>query len=149
MEKLLVWCREGRLKEARGLVSFHFTIVGIPYTDGEGFRFVCKNGGLEVVQGFWGLLGGVDIHADDDYDFRCACMRGKLELAQWLWSLGGVDIHARDDEAFVSACFCAHLEIARWLLSVDSCVSPFVYENLHHSRLRSWSRARAAWCSWV
>jgi hypothetical protein len=67
--------------------------------------------------------------------------------------LGGVDIHVRNDEAFRSSIgYGGELEVPRWLLSVDSCVSsssPFVHVDVHDARLRSWSRARDAWCSWV
>jgi hypothetical protein len=63
-----------------------------------------------------------------------------------LAGLGGVDIHTYNDLAFWSACRKGRLEIARWLVSVESCLNGKVVHNAH---LRSWSRARAAWCSWV
>jgi hypothetical protein len=47
------------------------------------------------------------------------------------------------------------LEVARWLLSEDSTPRPstsalcFNVDVHVHASLRSWSRARAAWCSWA
>jgi hypothetical protein len=72
-----------------------------------------------------------------------------------LVGLGGVDIHTDNDHAFRIACMFGHLETARWLLTVDSaryasspsCVDKDVH--VHDVRLRRWSRARSAWCSWV
>jgi hypothetical protein len=46
-------------------------------------------------------LGGINIHAEEDYAFRWACQGGHyLLVAQWLYSLGGIGIHTLDDEAF-------------------------------------------------
>jgi ankyrin repeat protein len=63
-------------------------------------------------------MGGVDIHAMDDFAFRKACMNGHIEIARWLVSLGGVDIHEEYDDAFRMACRNGHMEIARWLVSL-------------------------------
>ena len=64
-------------------------------------------------------LGGVDVHADNDFAFRHACGGGHLETARWVLSLGGVNVHAYNDEAFRWACANRHLETARWLVSLD------------------------------
>ncbi len=48
-------------------------------------------------------LGGVDVHAEDEYALRWACGNGHLlvHVVQWLHGLGGMNnVHARNDEAF-------------------------------------------------
>jgi hypothetical protein len=58
--------------------------------------------------------------------FRFACYNGRLEMAQWIYSLGGVDYHAQDEWAFRWACYCGRSDIVWYLLQLgipDSTVS--------------------------
>jgi hypothetical protein len=67
-----------------------------------------------------------------------------------LWGLGGVDIHADQDHAFRGACRNERLEVARWLFNVvPTPCGPSCVMDVRVFRLRIWSKARAAWCSWV
>jgi hypothetical protein len=63
-------------------------------------------------------LGGVDIHAENDFAFRCSFTNGHLELAQWLWSLGDVDMHGENDTVFWLTCNNNYLETAQWFWSL-------------------------------
>jgi hypothetical protein len=60
-----------------------------------------------------------------------------------LVGLGGVNIHALNVYAFWLACGNGELEVARWLLSLE----PTPREASSCVCLRSWSRARSAWCA--
>jgi hypothetical protein len=53
------------------------------------FRRGCEYGHFEMTQWLYGL-GGVNIHARDDYSFRNACSNGHLTVAQWLYELEGI-----------------------------------------------------------
>jgi len=62
----------------------------------------------------------INIHANDEYAFRCAFYHGHLEIAKWLYLLGNeigypVNIHTDNEYAFTSACKNGHLEISKWL----------------------------------
>jgi hypothetical protein len=97
---------------------------------------------LETAQWLIGL-GGVDIHAENDYAFRTACRYGYLESAQWLVGLGGVDVHAENDSALLYACQNRHLEVARWLVcvcGVETKVHPWT-----ELCSQTWSLIRDAW----
>jgi hypothetical protein len=61
-----------------------------------------------------------------------------------LVGLGGVDVHDYNDFAFRRACEYGRLEVARWLLSLEPTAR--VVSSCVNRRLRSWSRARSAWC---
>lgn len=63
-------------------------------------------------------LGGVDIHARNDFAFRSSCVNNKLNISKWLYSLGGIDIRAKNDCAFKKSCRYRHLEVAKWLTSI-------------------------------
>lgn len=53
------------------------------------------------------------------YAFRCACERGHLDVAQWLYSVKPeLDISSAKNYAFRSAFIHGHLEVAQWLYSV-------------------------------
>ena len=45
---------------------------------------------------------GANIHASEDVCFRIACLKGNLEVAMWLHSLGGTDLNARCGEVWKS-----------------------------------------------
>ncbi len=47
------------------------------------FQCVCQNGHLEVAKWLYSL-GGVNIHASNDYAFIYSCGNGHLEVVKWL-----------------------------------------------------------------
>jgi hypothetical protein len=47
--------------------------------------------------------------------FRGACQYGRLQVAQWLYSLGNVWIQANDSEAFRKACEFGQLHVVQWI----------------------------------
>src|SRR5258708_5575801 len=58
----------------------------------KGFSWNCKNGHLNVAQWLYSL-GGVNIHADNEYAFGCSCENGHINVAQWLYWLGTNSSH--------------------------------------------------------
>ena len=47
----------------------------------------CENGHMDVAKRIFSL-GGVNIHADDEYAFYWSRINGHMEIAKWLVSLG-------------------------------------------------------------
>jgi hypothetical protein len=83
----------------------------------------CRNGHLEVAQWLWSISNEtINIHAYNEWAFRCSCYHGHLEVAQWLWSIcnGTIDIHACSGWAFRSSCANGHLALAQWLWSISN-----------------------------
>ena len=64
-------------------------------------------------------LGGINIHADDDYAFRKSCEYEYVEMAKWLYSLGGIDIHANDDWEFKASCMHGHLKNGKMAILIE------------------------------
>jgi hypothetical protein len=97
-------------------------------------------GHLETAK--WVLtLGGVDVHAKNDFAFRRACMNGHLETAKWVLTLGGVDVHAENDYAFRGSCMNGHLETAKWVLALD----PEKMDQRDLAPIKTWGNARDVW----
>lgn len=94
-------CSGGFLDEAKWLVSLHST--NVPNSN--------KLGPLVS-------LGGVNIHAKNDWAFRFACYYDRIDIANWLLTSGNVDIHFGDDEVFRFACYFGLIEVAKWYLSL-------------------------------
>src|SRR3984957_20644461 len=78
----------------------------------RGFEWNCENGHINVAQWLYGL-GGINIHADDEYAFRSCCQNGHINVAQWLYGLGGINIHA-NEYAFKYSCDSGHINVAQW-----------------------------------
>ena len=102
----------------------------------KGFQWNCGKGNLIVAQWLYSL-GGVDIHADNEYAFRWSCRNGHLIVAKWLYSLGEgmdlldpsspvlrgqgrVNIHADNECAFQACCYMGHLAVAQCLYSIGN-----------------------------
>ena len=66
----------------------------------------------------------INIHAIDEYAFRCSCANGHIEIAQWLIMLGEseeyerININAADEWAFRCSYANDHIQIARWLIQL-------------------------------
>lgn len=56
-----------------------------------------------------------------DVSFYHMCTDGKLEMAQWMYSVG-----FRNESAFLGACFYNRLQVVKWLWSVDHIVRPWL-----------------------
>ena len=84
----------------------------------EPFKLACKNGHITVAK-WLHSLGGVNIHADNEYAFRTSCENGHIDVAQWLHSLGGVNIYADNEYAFRTSCENGYTDLAQWLCSLD------------------------------
>ena len=52
--------------------------------------------------------------------FSTACRSGRLNVAQWLFSLGNIDIHIDDEYAFRWSCSNGKLDVAKWLHSIGN-----------------------------
>jgi len=75
----------------------------------------CKKGNIEQCEKIYNKYK-LDIHAENDFVFRNACLEGNLKIIQWVLTFGEKpDIHANDDEIFRNACDKRRLDIAKWL----------------------------------
>ncbi len=61
------------------------------------------------------IENGVDIHAKDDYAFRCAAAYEHRKIVKLLLE-NGADIHARNDEALQWACYTGNIELVKFLV---------------------------------
>jgi ankyrin repeat protein len=86
----------------------------------------CKIGDLPAVKNM--VSQDVDIRANKDGAFLCACGEGHLHVVSYLVSLGGVDTHACDDFAFRWSCKNGHLHVAQYLVSLGG-VDIHVYDD--------------------
>ena len=71
----------------------------------------------------------IDLDIQTKGVFQMSCEEGRIDLAQWLHSLGGIDIHYADDMAFRATCENGHINIAKWLYSFGS-VDIHVYNDI-------------------
>ena len=79
----------------------------------------------------------VDVHASDEYAFRCSCLNDHLDVAQWLVDLGKksnspIDVHANDEFAFKCGCSNGHLHVARWLTTLSD---KYIILNLDNKKI--------------
>jgi ankyrin repeat protein len=99
------------------------------------FIDLCKHGNLQKIQEYYCNYYNdfnkiLDISADNESAFVCACDYGHLELAQWLLEMKpDIDISAGGDDAFCFACYNGHLKVAQWLLHLKPTIDVFVYNN--------------------
>ncbi|KAK3256352.1 hypothetical protein CYMTET_34509 [Cymbomonas tetramitiformis] len=109
------------------------------FRDFRAFRQLCKNGNLELVRRFLGILG---IHASKaatalhSAGFVAAAAHGHLELAKLLLQ-HGADVHATDDMAFQGASGYGSVEIMEWLYGQDADVRQGVQPALRNCALAS------------
>ena len=65
----------------------------------------------------------IDVHFDNEYIFRYACINGHLKLLKWFIELTikdtSIDIHINDEDGFVNACICGHLHIMKYLFRLS------------------------------
>ena len=99
------------------------------------FIDLCKHGNLEKIQEYYCNYYNnfdeiLDISADNESAFVCACDYGHLEVAQWLLEMKpDIDISAGGDDAFCFACFNGHLKVAQWLIQIKPTINVFVFNN--------------------
>ena len=99
------------------------------------FIDLCKHGNLQKIQEYYCNYYNdfnkiLDISADNESAFVCACDYGHLEVAQWLLEMKpDIDISAGGDDAFCFACYNGHLKVAQWLLYLKPTIDVFVYNN--------------------
>jgi hypothetical protein len=59
---------------------------------------------------------GADIQRIKAQAFEAACLRGHLEVAQWLYNFGAIDILDRNEYLFrVACCGDENISLAQWL----------------------------------
>lgn len=81
----------------------------------EDFIDACENGDLGKAKKLYEL--GVNIHCENDYGFRRACMYGRFDVVKWLYDIGDVYIRAGDDYSLVYSFLAGHHEISKWLFA--------------------------------
>jgi ankyrin repeat protein len=95
------------------------------------FKFLCKNGYLEVSQKMLKIKPDINISADKEYAFRAACIYGRLEVVKWLLEVkSNIDISIGNESALYNSCKYGHIEIVKLLLNI---VNPTVeghYDNI-------------------
>eukprot|EP00854_Cymbomonas_tetramitiformis_P018162 gene18162-21638_t len=116
------------------------------FRDFRAFRQLCKNGNLELVRRFLGILG---IHASKaatalhSAGFVAAAAHGHLELAKLLLQ-HGADVHATDDMAFQGASGYGSVEIMEWLYGQDADGDAGSGQADVHPRTLHWGLVEAA-----
>ena len=64
----------------------------------------------------------IDVHADDEYAFRCACEERYTEIVKFLLELEGdrpINVHANDEYAFRLACQNGQVKVIKMLIKLD------------------------------
>lgn len=102
-------CIAGKLNIAKWLYERHFVKI----TE-DIFISVVQGGYIDMVE--W-MAPYVDIHYDKDMAFCVACFKGRLDIAQLLYSYGGVNVLSQKCYAFRTACKKGYLDIVKWLYS--------------------------------
>lgn len=80
----------------------------------------------------------INIHFGSEEAFRKSCECGKLDVAQFIYSLGKIDangpvnIHAINDFAFRYSCKYGHFDIAKWIYSLSN-ADGNKQINIHHN----------------
>ena len=91
----------------------------------EIFDLLYEHGNLGYIKILREISPHIDIHANNENAFRCACREGYFDIVKWLWGISRgemkkpIDIHVDDEYAFRSSCGEGHLEIAKWLLEIS------------------------------
>ena len=85
----------------------------------EQFFDLIKNGSLQEIQEFYNNNPSINISANDEYAFCCACGDGLLEVSKWLLEVKpDIAISINHERPFRWACGEGHLELTKWLLEV-------------------------------
>ena len=102
-------CLEGQLEVAKWLYGTYYVKIKESL-----FMSVVQRGHYTIIE--W-IAEYVDIHIDNDFAFCIACFKGRLDIAQLLYSYGGVNVLSHKCYAFRNACKRGHFEVAKWLYS--------------------------------
>lgn len=111
-----VVCEDGYFEIAKWLVEIYAETYHSDYID-KIFRFACTHcDNLEFVEWFIKKYPQINVRANEDYAFKCACASGHLQIAKLLKQVcPQIDVRSSNDYAFELACKYGHLETVKWL----------------------------------
>ena len=112
-KKLLLYCNEGKLKEAKELVEKKKIYVSL--NNEVIFRSTCKNGNLKVAKWLLKKFPTINPFAENNDAFYHACKNGHLNVAQWLYNLNSSSLTSKIniDLNFINSL--SNKEIKNWL----------------------------------
>lgn len=72
----------------------------------------------------------IDISANDNEAFTCACLHKHLHIAKWLYKINPtMNISVKNENAFRWACLNGNIEIAQWLLSIKPTINIYAKDE--------------------
>ena len=89
------------------------------------FVKACRGGNIVICNYLLNKFNDINIHAHNEWAFRCSCEFGHLKVSKWLVDLNSqnkftcVDIHTNSDYAFRWSCTNGHLEVCKWLINLS------------------------------
>lgn len=82
------------------------------------FRLSCIGGNLKLVEWHYSLIENKKNLYISEWGFSWACEHGRLEIAQYLYSLNEINIRIHNDYAFRYSCKNRHSNIIKWLCTI-------------------------------
>jgi hypothetical protein len=119
---ILIGCFQKTNLEIERIISFSTLFQRMDFIN------VCEEGRLDRVIEL--VNNGVDIHADEDYGFRIACLYGHLDIIKYLMEQEDKpNIHVDDEYGFQLICQNRHLEVFKCLMEYDNKPNNHVYKE--------------------
>lgn len=119
-ELFIECCKNGEINQLKQLIeNLEFELSFKLFE--EGFCFGFLNGHLDILKLLYSLqykYGEIEIGTDEV--FIESCLRGYIDIAKWLFSLGIInDKNNVFYKAFYESCRNGHIELAKWLFSLN------------------------------